>query len=290
MFGPIFWFEVRFQLRQPAFYVGAAVFALLSFGAVTTDAVMIGGSIGNVFRNAPFVVMQILLVMSVVGVFITTAIAAGTVHRDFEQGTDALFLSRPIRRRDYLWGRFLGGMLVSACVFVLVALAIALGGLMPWLEPERIGPFQAAPYLFGLLVLVLPNLLLCGSISFALATLTRSLLYTYVGVVVLFMGYMVGSQLLGSLEHRWLAVLLDPFGFAAFGLATRYWTVAEKNGGTLPADALFVASRLLWVGVALAVMLLTHVRFRPDSATRRARQGSAADEPPRTRSAGTRCP
>ena len=79
MLARIFAFEVRYQLRQPLFWLAAALFFLMTFGAVTTDVVVLGGSIGSVNRNAPFVLMQILLVMTVIGTFLTTAFAAGSV-------------------------------------------------------------------------------------------------------------------------------------------------------------------------------------------------------------------
>ena len=78
MFREIFLFEMRYQLRQPILLIGVAMFFLLSFGAVTTDSITIGGSIGNVHRNAPFVIVQLLLFMSLIGVFFTTAFVANT--------------------------------------------------------------------------------------------------------------------------------------------------------------------------------------------------------------------
>ena len=60
MFSEIFRFELRYQLRQPLFWISAFFFFLLTFLAVTTDAVIVGGAIGRVHRNAPFVIMQLL--------------------------------------------------------------------------------------------------------------------------------------------------------------------------------------------------------------------------------------
>ena len=96
MLAEIFRFEVRYHLKQLVFYVCLIIFFLLTFGAVTSDSVQIGGSIGNVNRNAPFVIMQFLLVMSVFSVFTTTAFASNAALRDFDLGTDALFFSSPI--------------------------------------------------------------------------------------------------------------------------------------------------------------------------------------------------
>jgi ABC-2 type transport system permease protein len=266
MLARIFAFEVRYQLRQPMFWFAAILFFLLAFGAVTTDAVTLGGSIGSVNRNAPFVLMQILLVMTLIGTFLTTAFAANSVYRDFESQADAIFFSLPLRKADYLFGRLFGSLAVSWLVYVAILLAVAIGGLMPWLEPERIGTVRLAPYVFSMLAFVLPNVIITGAIFFALATLTRSLLYTYAGVVVFFVGYAIAGIFLDSLEARNLAALVDPYGFGAFELVTRYWTVAEKNTGSMPLKGILLSNRLLWLAVAAAVMVFTWARFRFTSA------------------------
>ncbi|MEK7284014.1 MAG: ABC transporter permease subunit, partial [Acidobacteriota bacterium] len=262
MLARIFAFEVRYQIRQPLFWLAAALFFLMTFGAVTTDVVVLGGSIGSVNRNAPFVLMQILLVMTVIGTFLTTAFAAGSVYRDFESQADAIFFSLPIRKSEYLFGRLSGSLAVSWLVYVAVLLAVAIGGLMPWLEPERLGPFRLAPYVFSMLAFVLPNVIITGAIFFALATLTRSLLYTYAGVVIFFVAYAVSGIFLGDLENRNLAALVDPYGFGAFELVTRYWTVAEKNAGMMPLRGILLQNRILWLAVSAAVMVFTWARFR----------------------------
>ena len=61
-FREIFLFEIRYQIRQPVFYIGAAIFFLMTFGAVTSDNIAIGGAIGSLNRNAPFVIMQLTMV------------------------------------------------------------------------------------------------------------------------------------------------------------------------------------------------------------------------------------
>ena len=189
MFKHIFLFETRYQIRQPILLISFALFFLLSFGAVTTDSISIGGSIGNVNRNAPFVIVQLLLFMSLIGVFFTTAFVASPVQRDTEHQTSELFYSMPIKKRDFLLGRFSGALVISSLVFLAVALGILFGSFMPWLEAERIGPTTLTPYLFGLIVFVLPNVFLSGSMFFSLATLSRNLMFTYAGVVVFFVAW-----------------------------------------------------------------------------------------------------
>ena len=269
MLAEILRFELRLQLRQPVFLLAGAFFFLSAFLAVTTDAVVIGGSIGNVDRNAPFVILRLLLVMSIIGVFATTAFVANSVLRDRETGTQELFFSTPIRKRDYLLGRFTGAFIAALAVFVPVVLGVLLGSLMPWLEPERVGPFRAGPYLQALAIFVVPNVLFMGSIQFALATLTRSLVATYAGVIGMFVAYGVAGSLLSDIENERLAAMLDPFGSGALDIATRYWTVAERNTMLLPLEGNLLANRLVVLALAVLAFAFAYARFSLAVAERR---------------------
>lgn len=262
MLRSIYAFEVRYHLRQPLFHIVFFTFALLCFGAVTSEAVQVGGAIGNVHRNAPVVIFQLLGVMSIIGVFVNTAFVASSAQRDFETGTAELFFSKPMKKTDYLLGRFLGSITVSLLVYLGPVLGILIGTKMPWLEPERIGPFLASPYLFAMLVIVLPNLVLTGAVFFTLAAWSRSLLLTYLGVVVFFVGFQIAGVMLVDVENLELASLADPFGLAATNVATRYWTIAEQNTAIPALAGPLLWNRLLWLAVGIAVLALGIWRFR----------------------------
>src|SRR5437763_203589 len=255
-------FELRYHLRQPLFYILFVIFFFMTFGAVTSDAVQIGGALGNVNRNAPFVIMQFLLVMSTFGVLTTTAYVASAINRDFEYNTDSLFFSSPIKKGQYLFGRFSAAFIVSGLIYLGVVTAIMIGSTMPWLDKERLGAFLFKPYLFSYFALVLPNLLLFGAIFFAVAALTRSLMATYTAVAAFYVAYVVSRVSLRDIESEKLGSLLDPFGFAPFARTTRYWTVFEKNNNLLPLDGVFLWNRLLWIGVALVLLGLTFAFFK----------------------------
>jgi ABC-type transport system involved in multi-copper enzyme maturation permease subunit len=260
-------FELKYHLRQPLFYILFFIFFFMTFGAVTSDAVQIGGALGNVNRNAPFVIMQMLLVMSVFGVLTTTAYVASAINRDFEYNTDSLFFSSPVKKGQYLFGRFSAAFIVSSLVYLGVVTAIMIGSFMPWLDKERLGAFVLKPYAFSYFVLILPNLFLFAAIFFAVAALTRSLMATYTSVAAFYVAYIVSRVSLRDLESEKLGILLDPFGFAPFARATRYWTVFEKNNSLLPLDGIFLWNRLLWIGVALVLLGLTFAFFKMEVGT-----------------------
>src|SRR6202021_2728774 len=99
---------------------------------------------------------------------------------------------------DYLYGRFLGAFAAAAIGFLAVPLGFWLGSIAPWVDPETMGPFVARDYLYAYFVLGLPVIFLTASLFFALTTVSRSMMWTYVGVVALF----IGGQILGVFPRR----------------------------------------------------------------------------------------
>ena len=99
-------FEGRLLLRNGVFWIVLAVFGLIGFTAMASENVSFGGGVGNILRNAPAVVIALLGGFSVLSVLLSTIFVAGIALRDFEQRTGELFFSTPLRRRDYLLGRF----------------------------------------------------------------------------------------------------------------------------------------------------------------------------------------
>ena len=136
MFGEFLTFELRSRLRQPTVWLFGILFALMAFGATTTDAVRIGGGSGLTAVNAPFVIAQMLGILSVIGVLIVTAFVATAIVRDYEQRTYSLFYTCPIKRGDLLFGRFFGSLAMAWLVFVITAL----GGFTPTKLPSTETP------------------------------------------------------------------------------------------------------------------------------------------------------
>ncbi|MBV1776213.1 hypothetical protein KSF73_10870 [Burkholderiaceae bacterium DAT-1] len=266
MWLEFFRFDLKYQLRQPLLWVSAVIFALIAFGATSSDAIQVGGSIGNVQRNAPTVIVNLMTVLSVLSMFIVTVFISGSVLRDSEFGISDMIFATPMKKRDYLIGRFAAGLLACTSIFVLVIFGMILGVKMPWVDAARVGPFSWHPYLWAMGVFILPNLLMIGSLLMLLAATTRSLIYVYVGVLAFFVLWIMAGVFTRDISNEWVAVLLDPFGVRAFARMTRYYTVAEANT-TLPALTSFLLyNRVLWMGVSLALFAATVVLFKPQRA------------------------
>ena len=279
MFGKIASFEFRYQLRQPIFWVTALLFGLLAFGSIASDTVRIG-STANVHKNAPYVIGQSTLLFALIYMFVVAAFVANVIVRDDETGFGGIVRATRISKFDYLYGRFLGALGAAAAAFAAVPIGLWIGSSAPWIDRETLGPFVLRDYLYAYVVMALPVIALCGALFFTLTTLTRSLMWTFLGVVVLF----VASQVFGivlrrpGLEH--IAALAEPFGAGAFGAATRYWTPAERNTmvPALVGDILW--NKVIWLGVAAVVLALAYRLFNVQAVARsgRARKTAALAE------------
>ena len=266
MLREFFKFELSTQLRQPLLWVCAVLFGALAFGATTTDAIQVGGAIGNVNRNAPLVVAKLLGAFSLMSMFVVTIFIAGSVLRDSEVGISDMLFATPMKKRDYLAGRFSAGLVACLFIFALIAAGMMLGPLMPWVDAQRVGPFPGGAYLWSIGVIVVPNLLFVGALLMLLASTTRSIMLVYVGVLAFFVLWVVAGSFTSDIDNEWIAVLTDPFGIRALGRATRYFSTAEANAGLPDLGGYMLANRLLWAAVALALFGLTLVLFKPQRA------------------------
>ena len=232
-----------------------AIFLLLTFAATASDNVHIGSG-GNVWKNSPYAIAQTLLSMSVIAIFIMTAFVANVVVRDDETGFGPIIHSTRISRFDYLMGRFTGAFLAGCLLFLSAPIGMMIGAAMPWLDPETLGAFNFGHYAWVYLLVCVPTLFVTGAGFFAIATATRSMMWTYVGVIAFLVLYAIASAYLSRPEFAQTVALIDPFGIGAYEQATKYWTAAERNT-RLPEFAGYVLwNRVLWLGIAFALLAL----------------------------------
>ena len=214
------------------------------------------GSGGNVWKNSPYAIAQTLLTMTVFAVFILTAFVANVVVRDDETDFGPIIHSTRISRFDYLMGRFTGAFLAGCLLFLSAPIGMMIGAAMPWLDPETLGAFSPGHYAWVYLLVCVPTLFVTGAGFFAIATATRSMMWTYVGVIAFLILYGIASAYLSRPEFAQAVALIDPFGIGAYDQATKYWTAAERNT-RLPEFAGYVLwNRVLWLGIAFALLAL----------------------------------
>ena len=278
MFSKIAGFELRYQLRQPLFWTIVLIFFLLTFGSVTIDQIRIGSG-GNIHKNAPAAIAQTHLIWSLFYMFVTTAFVANVIVRDDETGFGQIIRSTRISRPAYLFGRFSGAFAAVALSFLSVPLAIFMGSLMPWVDPETLGANHLAYYAFAYGVLALPPLLLTSTAFFALATVTRSMMATYLGVVAFFVAFLIIETLLDKPEWEQVVAIFEPFGLSAYGLATRYYTATEANSLMPPLSGALLYNRLFSLALSAGFLALAYSLFRFEAPATKAKKASKKPEP-----------
>lgn len=263
MFGKIASFEFRYQLRQPAFWVIAIVFGLLAFGAVASDNVSLGSG-GNVHRNAPFALAVAHIIFNVFFMLATTAIVANVVARDTQTGFGPLIQSTRVTKGAYLYGRFFGAFAAVALCYLSISIGTLAGTFMPWVDPETVGPLRLGDYAYSYLVFGLTGLFLTSALFFTLATVTRSMMATYIGVVGVLIVYLGTTGALGSKpEFETAMAWIEPFGSGAYSLATKYWTAGERNTLNAPLEGVLLWNRVIWTLVAAVLLAAAYALYRP---------------------------
>jgi ABC-type transport system involved in multi-copper enzyme maturation permease subunit len=245
-------FELRQQLRSHVFWIVFAISLLMVVGALSNEQLRVG--IGAERGGA--LVVRTHLLWSLFYMFTAAAFVADAVLRDDLTGFAPIIHATPVRRRDYLLGRFLGSYGATCVCYLSVPAALIASPYLPWTDPVLAAPADAGSYALGLLVLGMPNLLISGAFFFGLATATRSMNGTLIGAVLLLILY-------GAGRDGGVPALAEPFGFAALGDASA-----------------LSANRALWLLLSGLLIATAALRFRPFPAFSRDRQTrSSAAEP-----------
>lgn len=286
-------FELRYQLRNPVFWVSVAIFFLLGFGLAASENVSFG-SPGAVHENSPFTLTIAMAIFATFYLFVITSFVANAVVRDDTTKFGPMIRATPVGRTAFLAGRFLGGLAIATLGYVAVPLGIAVGAAMPWVDPETVGPGGLAMYVWPFLIIAIPNLVFSSALLFSLATLTRSMLASYIGVLILVLAYLAVSTVAGADPANLpIAAKFEPLGTAAIGEATRYWTAADMNSRLLPFEGNLVFNRVFTLGLAALFLGIAWLRFsmterapsrwRQRRLAKQARKAAKAESvPPRT--------
>ncbi|MEM8893241.1 MAG: M1 family aminopeptidase [Bacteroidota bacterium] len=261
MWYEILKFELQYRKKRPATYLYFVILFLISFLAISTDTVQIGGGAGLVKENAPSTIAFMMVIISAFFMMITSAIMGVGVLRDFEFKTESMMFVNPITKFDYLLGRFLGSFIILIFAFSGSLFGFIMGEFMPWRDADKLLAFDFWNYLQPFLTLVIPNLLFSGIIFFILGAISRKMVVVYSSWIFLFVFYQVGVSMTSDLEDQTIAAMIDPFALNTVQITTQYWTVAEQNSQVIPLAGNVLLNRVLWLVVGLAIGVLGYFSF-----------------------------
>jgi hypothetical protein len=257
-------FEARQRLKLLStwvYFAGFFALALLWMAAAGGFFKSASITFGSQLIDSPRSLMFTVSFLGSLGVVVMAAMMGRSIQQDFEYDMQHFFFSAPIRKHQYMFGRFLGAYLTLAVIFTSIVLGAWVGSYIPGIDPERLGHPGALAYLMPYLTVILPNIFIFGAVFFILAALTRRMLPVYISSVVMLIGYIVAPGLARDLDYKTLAALIDPFGTTAVIRLTEYWPIIERNTRMVWLEDVYLLNRVLWSSFALAGLLLGYWRF-----------------------------
>jgi ABC-2 type transport system permease protein len=262
MFWQIFVFELKYRIKRPATYIYFIIFLLIAFLSVATGSTP---ATEKVFHNSTFVIAEGNVLFSMIMMLVCSAIMGVPLYRDIEHHTKNYYLTYPITKSGYFWGRYFGSFIFVAIIGLSVSLGLYLGSvvgpLFGWVPAERMGPNHFVNYIYPYFTLALPNLFLASSIFFGLVAFFKNVKVIYTGSILLFIAYLLSNFLTRDIDNKDLVKILDAFAVNTFNLETRFFTPVEKNTLLVPIKGLFLLNRLLWAGLGLIILLITYFTF-----------------------------
>ena len=261
MFFDVLLFELRLHLKSRLFIFGCAIFFLLAFMGVASPNVQFG-VLGGANYNSPFAIVQTHIFMGMIGVLVAAAFLNGAALRDTEHRMAEIIYSTRIGKLDYVFARFVGAFIAAYLVYAAASAGFAVATLMPWLDPDLIGKFDLWHYVYASVFIGFPALFANSAIVYAFAVITRDQRISYAVIIGLLVVYQVAAGMLGDMDHRTAAALVDPTGGAAITEVMQYWTVFERNTQVVPLEGTLLLNRLVWLALGALLLVITVWRFQ----------------------------
>jgi ABC-2 type transport system permease protein len=270
-------YEINFWLKSPMVWIFFLINAALVMGAVSSDNISIGGGVGSVHKNSPFVVQTYYGFLSMFCLLMTMAFMNATANRDFQHGMHQFVFSSPISKRDYFFGKFIGAYFIALIPMMGISLGALIGPFMPWAQPERYGDVIWSGHLAGFFGMTVPNVFISGVLLYGLAVIFRNNIVSFVGAMAILVFYIVSAGFTQDIEKEWLACLTDPFGFRPRSIVSKYLTIDEKNTSAVPLIGWFLYNRLIWVGTAILGLFGLYSRFSFSEKNKKAKREKVSD-------------
>ncbi|WP_298901692.1 M1 family aminopeptidase [uncultured Psychroserpens sp.] len=259
MWYNIFKFEIQYRIRRADTYV--FFLFLFLFSIVGVDFVFQGVDLGVLKKNSPIVVAKAMGAITGIFMILASMIMGVSVLRDFEYEIASLMFSTPIRKKDYLMGRFLGSFAILVIVFSGVFFGLMLGEFMPWHKPDDLLPFNILTYLSAFVQVTLPILFFGAALFFVSGTLSRKLVVVYTQGIIFFVMFMLTK----AITNDTIQAILDPFSLTTLTLITDAWTPSEKCIQSIPFIGLLLINKLVWITLGLIILFYGYKKFNLSS-------------------------
>ncbi len=256
MLYEIFKFEILYRVKRLETYI--FFLFLFLFSIVGVDFMYGGVDLGPVKINSPLIIAKTMAALTGFSMIVTSLIMGVPILRDFEHQIESLMFVNPIKKRDYLLGRFLGSFVVLMIIFTALIFGTALGEMVPWRNPEHLLPFDLTTYVQPYFTVVLPILFFGGALFFVTGALSKKLIVVYTQGLFTFVLFLLTR----SIGNRTVAAILDPFSLTTLSTLTEHWTPIEINSQLMPFSGVLLYSKLFWIGIGILIFAFGYYRFQ----------------------------
>jgi ABC-2 type transport system permease protein len=262
MFSKIFLFEVQNRIRRPAVYLYFAAVLLFTLFAFSTGSLPVGE---KEHINSPYLITFWCCGMTMMMMLISSSLMGIALYRDIEYQTKDYYLTYPITKNGYFWGRYLGSFVFMIFIALAVPLAIYLstyiGPITGKTVPAQYGPNRLIYYLYPFLLIAIPNIFFTSSLFFGLVAITRNVKVIYFGGILLFLFYFIALFFLDHTTNTTVIGISDPFGLNGVRFQMNNSSTAQHNNTLIAMTGPLAINRFLWPGLGLVVLIVTYLRF-----------------------------
>jgi len=264
MFITFFLSELKYAFKRPMIYIFLGLFTLLTFG-ITSSGIAFFDTIGNAYANAPHTITVYTTFLTLFGLMIAAAFFNDAALRDHDNHFNEILFSAPIRKSGYFFGRFFGALVLATIPMLGIFFGIILGAILApafgWVDPERFGSFYLETFINNYFLIILPNMFFAGTIIFTIANKWKSTVISFVGSLIIIIGYIVSGAFISDLDNETIAALTDTFGIRAYGLYAKYFTSIEKNTLSPSFSGLLILNRLIWTITGIIILAISYFSF-----------------------------
>src|SRR6056297_1186166 len=269
MLKSIYSYELKSLLKQPAVYFYFLVF----FGIALISMLGTGGFFDGVTEtdkeirllNSAYEINFIFQYFNKVFLFLLPAIIGMAIYKDYKFNVHPILYSYPIKKWDYLLGKFLSSLTIVFLLTLSIGIAFYLGEFILSIDNPVIGQTNYWGYASAYLFFVWPNMFAYGLLIFVVVASLRNIYAGFIAVILLFFIQIMVDNLFQGTPT--LLSLFDPFGQNAVAYETRFWTISEQNVRQIPVFRMVLWNRLLWAIVGFLLFGLFYKKFQLEQET-----------------------
>ena len=149
MFFKIFLFEIQNRIRRPAVYLYFSAVLLFTMFAFSTGSLPVGD---KEHINSPYLIAFWSAAMTMMMMLVSSSVMGTAIYRDIEYQTKDYYLTYPITKAGYFWGRYLGSfffmIIISLGIFLGIYLGCFIGPAIGKTDHAQYGPNKLIYYLY----------------------------------------------------------------------------------------------------------------------------------------------